>query len=484
MEREWFIEKKNQIWYYYFYVIGKLEWKVIMDNKDFEFDVEDIKEAEDAYDYSDLEDLSLIAPKKKEVRLSKEEEIEAKAENGIKILGIIVGVIVLIIVVAAVVMLLYNNARKNTYAYQYNQGYAAYQEMDYESAIKYFEKALTYDDADNVAERIYLYKCYKTTGEEEKAIQVLLDLLKYDQYNVEAITVVSGYYYKNGDMEKLDALIEKYKGTEAESALSSYMLDVPAVSHDSGKYNGSISVVLYSATGDNIYYTLDGTDPTAYDNLYSAPVEIGKGTTILKAVVINSAGVSSDVVEYKYEIEFVTPDTPEVSPASGNYTENQQIIVSNVPEGAAAYYTLDGSTPTLESEQYTEPIDMPGGNNIFSVVFITNDNVSSAVVKRNYNLKVSEKYSFEASVEAIKYVLIKKQEISSDGMKTADGEEIKFVYYAKREVGGTEMYLMYYDIKQDEGFVRQNYLWGVDVQKGTTYKVVDVNGVLTSEEYK
>lgn len=455
-----------------------------MDKNDFEFDVENIKEAEDAYDYGDLEDLSLIAPKKREEKRSREDELEKKAANGIKILGIITGILVLLIIIAFAVMFLINNSRKNTYAYHYNMGVEAYQNMDYDSAIKYFEKALTYKDANNINERLILYKCYKTIGEEDTAIGILEDLLQYDPYNVEAITVIAGYYYKNGELQKLDSMIDQYKGTEAESALASYMLDVPAVSHDSGKYNNSISVVLYSATGDNIYYTLDGTDPTAYDTLYSAPVEIGKGTTTLKAVVINGAGVTSDIVEYKYEIEFITPDTPEVSPASGNYTENQQITIANVPEDAAAYYTFDGSAPTIESEQYTEPIDMPGGNNIFSVVFISSDNVSSAVVKRNYNLKVAEKYSFEDSVEAIKYVLIKKNEISADGNQTVEGEEIKFVYYAKREVDGNEMYLMYYDIKQDEGFVRQNYLFGVDVQKGTTYKVVDVNGVLTSEEYK
>lgn len=457
-----------------------------MNKKEFEFDVEDIKQADDAYDYSDLEDLSLIPPKKKKEKVEKEDELEQKATKGLKILGIITAVLLVLALIAVAALFLMKGMKQNTYAYHYNSGVEEYlkDNPDYRTAIKYFEKALTYEEANQVNERIYLYKCYKTLGEEETAIQILLDLLNYDPNNMEAITVVANYYYKNQELEKLDALIEKYKGTDVEGTLASYVLDAPAVSHDSGKYNSSISVVLYSSTGDNIYYTLDGTDPTSYDTLYTAPIEIGKGTTTLKAAVINEAGISSDVAERQYEIEFVTPDTPDVSPASGNYTENQKITINNLPEGAAAYYTFDGSVPTLESEQYSEPIDMPGGNNIFSVVFISNDNVSSAVVKRNYNLKLSEKYSFSDSVEKIKYTLIKKNEIDSDGTKTIDGEEIKFVYYAKREVDGNEMYLMYYDIKQDEGFVRQNYLWGVDVQEGTTYKVVDVNGVLTSEEYK
>ena len=413
-----------------------------------------------------------------------EELLEKKAAGGMKILGIATGVVLVLCLVAVGLYFLFDNLKKNTYAYHYNQGVLSYQEMKFEDAIKSFEKALTYDEAHNINERIYLYKCYKTMGQEDKAIQVLGEILQYEPYHIETITALSSYYYNNNQLDLLNELVEKYKGTEAEGAVSSYMMDVPAVSHDSGKYNNSIDVVMYSSTGDNIYYTLNGSTPTSYDTLYTGPVNIGKGFTTLKAVVINDAGISSAVAEYQYDIEFVAPDVPEVSPASGNYTENQKITVANITEGADAYYTLDGSTPTLNSEKYIEPIDMPGGNNIFSVAVITADGVSSSVVKRNYNLKVSEKYSFDASVEAIKYVLIKKQEITSDGSATADGKAVKFVYYAKRAVNNSEMYLMYYDIMEGSDYVRQDYFWGVDVQTGDTYKVVDVNGVLTPEEYK
>ena len=70
-----------------------------MKNKDFEFDVENVKEAEDAYDYSDLEDLSLIPPKKKENRTQTlEDKIEEKAGKSIKFLGIFISVLLIAIV--------------------------------------------------------------------------------------------------------------------------------------------------------------------------------------------------------------------------------------------------------------------------------------------------------------------------------------------------------------------------------------------------
>lgn len=456
-----------------------------MKNKDFEFDVENVKEAEDAYDYSDLEDLSLIPPKKKENRTQTlEDKIEEKAGKSIKFLGIFISVLLIAIVVVIGTIFILDYSKKNTFVYNYNCGVQSYRDADYNKAIEYFEKALTYEESDKVKERVFLYKCYKTIGQEDKAISELVELLNNDPYYIEAITVVAAYYYKCGALDKLDEMIQKYKGTEAESALAAYMLDAPSVSHDSGKYNGSIAVEMISATGDNIYYTINGNDPTVYDTLYTGPVVIGQGITTLKAVVINDAGISSSVVEYQYEIEFVVPDAPEVNPASGNYSENQKIEVFNIPEGTTAYYTFDGTIPSLESEKYTEPIDMPGGNNIFSVVCISSDNISSAVVKRNYNLKLSDKYTYEGALEALKYVLIKKKDISSDATQNANGEEIKFVYYAKRKVNNAEMYLIYYDIKQNDEFIRQNYYWGVNVQTGATYKVTEENGVFTPEEYK
>lgn len=461
-----------------------------MSKNEFDIDIDAISNVEDAYDYSDLEDLSLIPPKRK-IEINEDEdsdnetdELEINAIKAMKILGIVTGVLVLIVVIFLAVKLVGGNLNKNTYEYNFNSGVTSYSEKKYEEAIEYFEKALTYEEANNVDERMYLYRCYISIDDNENAIQSLLDLLKYDENNTDAVSAVAAYYFNNSMFTELDAFVEKYKGTELEAVLSTYLIDAPAISHQSGTYNGSIDVVLFSSTGDAIYYTLDGTNPTQNDNMYSAPVKIEKGTTVLRAVVINSAGISSEVIECVYTVEYVVPDTPEVSPASGSYTENQQISILNVTEGLTAYYTLDGSVPTVNSEVYKEPIDMPGGNNIFSVIFINQDNIASAVVKRNYNLKVTEKYAFNDCVSEIKKMLATKGEINADGTATVDGEEIKFVYYAKREVNKVEMYLMYYDIKSDEGMVRQDYLWGVDVQKGTTYKVTEVNGVFTSEQYK
>ncbi len=47
---------------------------------------------------------------------------------------------------------------------------------------------------------------------------------------------------------------------------------------------------------------------------------------------------------------------PAFSPIQGTYTAAQNVALSDPTPGAIIYYTLDGSTPTLSSTQYTSPI--------------------------------------------------------------------------------------------------------------------------------
>ena len=78
-------------------------------------------------------------------------------------------------------------------------------------------------------------------------------------------------------------------------------------------------------------------------------------------------------------------DAPAVTPATGQYTEPTKITIT-VPEGYTAYYTMDGSTPTSDSEEYTGPIDMPQDTQtIFSAILVNNNNGKATdVTTRNY----------------------------------------------------------------------------------------------------
>jgi len=68
-------------------------------------------------------------------------------------------------------------------------------------------------------------------------------------------------------------------------------IEGPIFSIESGLYSSTQSITLSSTIGANIYYTLDGSIPTASSTLYTSPIIISS-TKVIKAIAIHSTGSS------------------------------------------------------------------------------------------------------------------------------------------------------------------------------------------------
>lgn len=83
-----------------------------------------------------------------------------------------------------------------------------------------------------------------------------------------------------------------------------------------------------------------------------------------------------------------TLETPVLSRESGFYGENFDLEISTDSENGNIYYTLDGSEPTLQSEIYTEPINIEeNGDNSLTVVrakVLSENNTMSDTVTKSY----------------------------------------------------------------------------------------------------
>ena len=104
-------------------------------------------------------------------------------------------------------------------------------------------------------------------------------------------------------------------------AVATYSLrvDPPALSPASATFTQPLSVAM-SASGSEVRYTLDGSDPTLTSTLYVGPLTLS-ATTLVKARAFRSGWSPSVAVDGFYQFSYGTLPTPAVTPASGTYTQ-------------------------------------------------------------------------------------------------------------------------------------------------------------------
>ena len=144
--------------------------------------------------------------------------------------------------------------------------------------------------------------------------------------------------------------------------------------------------------------------------------------------------------EYNFALDFFvdlgdnvpTVATPVFTPAAGYYEEAQNVTIACATEGAAIYYTLDGTDPTNTSTLYTEAIAVSQNTTIKAIAYVGDE---TSVV-------VTARYTFPTMVENIAalYALT-----STEGNFRLTGD-VTFVFrsdrniYVKDATGGLLIY--------------------------------------------
>ncbi|MFZ4451338.1 chitobiase/beta-hexosaminidase C-terminal domain-containing protein [Salibacterium aidingense] len=183
----------------------------------------------------------------------------------------------------------------------------------------------------------------------------------------------------------LKAMVVDEAGNESEVLEETYTIDTaapskPAVDIEGGKYNTPQTIELSGEEGGKIYYTLDGRTPTQKSKRYESTIEIGE-TTTLKAIAVDEAGNESGVLEITYIIDTSAPESPAADPEGGRYSSSQTITLSG-EKGAAIYYTLNDSTPTIDSTAYTGEIKISETTTLKAVAIDKAGNKSELLEER------------------------------------------------------------------------------------------------------
>ncbi len=313
--------------------------------------------------------------------------------------------------------------------YHINQAIEYADEENYDAAIACLNRAEEIDafDAD-----IYFLKAdyYYLQNKETDAILNLKTIALtpgFDIVDVEnAYSKLINIYRKNNDYQAINDLLLACDYPDIIYSYQSYMAYPPDFSYAEGTYQEVVPLKLSSNTYGNIYYTTDGSIPDESSDIYTTPIFLETGTYEIHAYFVNDYGIKSEMVTKTYIIDTVVPNAPEISVYSGDYTSPQLIEVT-AAEGCTVYYTIDGTEPTIDSLQYTEPIPMPMGATKMKFVAYSEEGVAGESVTRNYNLKLNAQITINDALARLSECLVEQGYIlDMYGHKT--GIQGRYVY--------------------------------------------------------
>lgn len=314
------------------------------------------------------EDLIQREKQKQEKKRIKQEKkaAERKKKRRIKVILITILVPILVAAVAVCVVYLIRYSRDNSYDYQYQKAYDAYEIQDFESAAIYAKRALElHPDSDNTVQM--LAEIYIHMEESDRGIQYLMQYIEKYPDSIDAYARVISVYEEEERLDEIRTLLEKCTNDVILTEFVNYMPSSIQFITQPGEYSSKISVELESDLG-TIYYTTDGTDPDANSSVYDGSIELEEGSTVIKAVCYSPAGIPGEQASGEYTITLPIPDPPFISPVSGDYDLETEITVV-VPTGCKAYYVFDDAADPSDN-LYTGPVVMPEGEHIFSVIVV------------------------------------------------------------------------------------------------------------------
>jgi len=276
------------------------------------------------------------------------------------------------------------NAYFHSYNYYINKADSALKLKSFTEAKRYGEYAVS---RKKTAKAYYIIaKSEVELNKTKDAIEDCKASIKCDSSYEKSYKLLIDLYLADDNYEEISALKSKADDKDILKLFNSIVIGRINFSIKAGKYHDKKELKLSTTSDYDIYYTTDGNIPdrfngTKFDKEF--PIELDEGKNTIKAVLVDEEGRTGKVYTKKYEISFIKPEDPKISPESGRFSIPSQITI--LADGnCRLFYTWDGTDPTIDSAEYTGPINIPEGNNVLSVVAIDKYGMSSNVIRHNY----------------------------------------------------------------------------------------------------
>ena len=320
-------------------------------------------------DETKKENARLLAAEKKE-RENAEKKRKRKKTT-------LISVVIIVCACAACLLLYLHSA-----SYYLHAGDAALSDKNYKLALSRYSSAV---DA-KASEPAYI-GCGKSEyylKDYEKAAAYFQKALSINPKSTAAYRDLLIVYSAASDFDAIENSSDLAITSAQKSLYAEYQTPSPEFSVPGGSYDDDVTVELTSPDGSTVYYTIDGSYPSAENGqLYVEPFDVADGTTTVKAVCISPSGKAGRIVSETYTVTYTAPEQPVVSPSEGTFTKPTMVTMTAENPEDAIYYTWDGSIPTAASSRYTGPVPIPSGNHVLTVIAIDSHNMTSDVYRCN-----------------------------------------------------------------------------------------------------
>ncbi|MBI4328076.1 MAG: chitobiase/beta-hexosaminidase C-terminal domain-containing protein, partial [Chloroflexi bacterium] len=185
-----------------------------------------------------------------------------------------------------------------------------------------------------------------------------------------------------------------YVSSAVVSSTFNLVVAKPTITPAGATNNNAVTVALDSATpGAQLYWTIDGSDPTTGSALYAGSFSLATNG-VLKVKGFKDGFVASEIASAPFDLKVATP---QVTPASGTNINTVTVNISDTTDPVELRYTQDGTDPKTSGT--TVSISAT------SVSFAATTNTALRVIGRRSGFVDSEEVSRTLDIQVDKPAL-------------------------------------------------------------------------------